>query len=441
MDNMMQCFWPILLLSSLRGILSFACFWVVFDNFFSYQSRSWKKSNWIWVLFYVLISLLYRFVINYGPVQFARILLLIDLVRIIPFLWSKYGFNLKFIVMVVFYENIVNCFAQNVQYLFAVNIFDEVYRGMRSDSSIVITEFSVFVLLLILSVLRKTNIIKIYFTELTIMEYIILFLNSFFSGLLQNAVLRQKVVGDTMRGLSFVSYGLLMVLILHVIMVRDQNKSMNAMIGNLKEPMKQITDSYVDMNEKNTELRRFRHDTKNLLLVLRSLVLDGKKDQAVEYIDEMQGTLETIKVKAFDTGNFIADALLESKSKLAAQNNIVLTATGNIPANRIEDVNLVILISNLVDNAIEATKQVEGEKKIEIQSMLKKNIWVLSVKNPCVKDVVIRENRIETTKNNREAHGFGLSNIERVTRKYAGELKLRCENKEFTAVATIMLTA
>ena len=224
-------------------------------------------------------------------------------------------------------------------------------------------------------------------------------------------------------------------------MVREQNTSMNDMIGNLKEPMKQITDSYIEMNEKNTELRRFRHDTKNLLLALRSLAMDGKTEQVVEYIDEMQDVVDTSRVKAFDTGNFIADALLESKAKTAIQNGIVMSVEGNIPANRIEDVNLVILISNLVDNAIEAAKQVEGEKKIEIQSILKKNIWILSVKNSCVQDVVIRENRIETTKEEKESHGFGISNIERVAKKYGGNLKLSCENQVFTARATLMLMA
>ena len=94
-----------------------------------------------------------------------------------------------------------------------------------------------------------------------------------------------------------------------------------------------------------------------------------------------------------------------------------------------------------MDNAIEAAKCVEGERKVEIHSILKKNIWILSVKNPCVRDVVIRENRIETTKEGKESHGFGLSNIERVAKKYGGSLKLSCENRVFTARATLMFMA
>ena len=72
---------------------------------------------------------------------------------------------------------------------------------------------------------------------------------------------------------------------------------------------------------------------------------------------------------------------------------------------------------------------------------MKKSIWILSVKNSCVKDVVIRDNRIETTKDNKEAHGFGLSNIEKVTKKHDGNLQLNCENHVFTARATLVLTA
>ena len=246
---------------------------------------------------------------------------------------------------------------------------------------------------------------------------------------------------DIMKKMCVFIFALILIVVIHVIMVREQNISMNAMIGNLKEPMKQITESYIEMNEKNTELRRFRHDTRNLLLALGSLIGERKYDQASGYIDKMLETMETTRVKKFDTGNFIADALLDSKAKTATQFGIMMTVEGNIPANKVDDVNLVILISNLLDNAIEAAKQVEGEKKIEIQSILKKNIWILSVKNSCVKDIVIRDNRIETTKENKEAHGFGLSNIEKVTKKHDGELQLNCENHVFTARATLMLTA
>ena len=341
----------------------------------------------------------------------------------------------------MFYTNIIEGIAQNIRFIFTNNMSIGGYSSVEADIAITIAEILVCCVLVSLIILKRVNLVKIYFTKLTNMEYMILFLTNLFYGILETAIFEESIVYYQMRRLSVITFVLLMILIMHIIMVREENTSMNNMIGNLKEPMKQITASYIEMNEKNTELRRFRHDTKNLLLVLRSLIAEEKYEQAVEYIDKMQKTMDSTKSKTFDTGNFIADALLESKAKAAAQSKITMTVDGCIPASKIEDVDLVILISNLLDNAIEAVRQVDGDRKIEIQSILKKNIWILSVKNSCMNEVVIRENRIETTKDKKESHGFGLANIERVTKKYNGNLQLSCENKVFTARATLMLTS
>jgi len=437
---MMQNLGIILAIYTVRGIVGLTNYWIAFEKFFIFPSYKWKKTKCIWIVVYFLINYLYRPMINYGPQSMYYVIWTLYLVRVVPFLWTKYGRSATYFTIALFYGNLIDCIAQNIQIIFMESIGDGMYHAFKADISVMITEVMVFCALVMLMVLKKSNLIKVYFTKLTIAEYVLLFLlNMSFNGL-EVGLFKANLLSKPIKIICIITYMLLLLLIIHVIMVREQNTSMNTMIGNLKEPMKQITYSYIEMNKKNTELRRFRHDAKNLLLVLKAIVSERKIEQAIDYIDKMLDTVETIKVKEFDTGNFIADALLESKAKVAAQNNIAMTVTGNIPANRVEDVNLVILISNLLDNAIEAAKQVEGERKIEIHSILKKNIWILSVKNSCVKDVVIRENRIETTKDNKEAHGFGISNIERVIHKYSGNLQLSCEDKVFSARATMMLT-
>ena len=441
MREVSQYFWIIIAIYMVRGGVIFANFRMIFENFRDYPRREWKKRDWVWFYFYIVITVIYRFAVNSGIRLLYVVIGGLFFVRIVPFLWSRYGWKLSFLIEVLFYECIVDCISQNIEFIFINKMNIVGYTNIETDLAEAITEAIMCGFLIFLILLRKVNILKICFTTLTIREYILLFLVSSAYGVLQLEIYNVSSCNELMRRLSIITFILFMMLIAHVIMIRDQNISMNNMIGNLKEPMKQITASYIKMEEKNTELRRFRHDTKNLLLVLRSLIERENIEQAISYIDKMQKTLDVIQVKAFDTGNFIADALLESKAKMAKQNNIKMTLEGNIPSNRVEDVNLVILISNLLDNAIEAAKDVDGERKIEIQSILKKNIWVLSVKNSCVKDVVIRENKIETTKENKEAHGFGIANIERVAKKYEGNLQLSCENQVFTARATLFLTA
>ncbi len=438
---MIQNICIMLAIYTVRGVVGLANYWLAFEKFFVFPSLKQKKAKWIGIGVYFVINYLYEPMIHYGPLSLYYVVLVLYLVRIVTFLWAGYGFDWTYMALALFYGNWIDCISQNIQIVFMENISGGFYYAFEADIFVMLTEILVLCVLIVLVLLKRANILRVYFTKLTTYEYILLFMVNMSFSLMEVRIFELYKVTASVRVLSAITFILLISLIIHIIMVREQNTSMNDMIGNLKEPMKQITDSYIEMNEKNTELRRFRHDTKNLLFALSSLISDKKYEQASEYIEKMQEEIEANKGKAFDTGNFIADALLESKAKTAAQNDIIMTVEGNIPANRIENVNLVILISNLVDNAIEAAMQVEGEKKIEIQSILKKNIWILSVKNSCVQDVVIRENRIETTKEEKESHGFGISNIERVAKKYGGNLKLSCENRVFTARATLMLMA
>lgn len=333
MGAMEQYLGIMLAIYTVRAFFGFAYFWLVFEKMFDFPKRKWKNINGIWIIFYVICTLLYRPVCNYGSRFLILIMVALYFFRIVPFLWSKYGWNPSFVIIVMFYTNVIEGIAQTIRFTFTNNINIGGYSNLEADIAITIAEILVCCVLVSLIILKRVNLVKIYFTKLTNMEYMILFLTNLSYGVLETAIFKSSMVNDAMRKLSIITFLCLMVLITHIIMVREENTSMNNMIGNLREPMKQITASYIEMNEKSTELRRFRHDTKNLLLVLRSLIAEEKYEQAVEYIDKMQETMDSTKSKTFDTGNFIADALLESKAKAAAQSDINMTFDGCIPAS------------------------------------------------------------------------------------------------------------
>lgn len=424
---------------TVRVLVVFADFWILFADFFEYKKKKWKNSNLIWIAFYIAITYAYRFVINYGPGFMHWPMLILYFMRIIPFMCAKYGIKPKIFFAIPFYAYITECIAENIMFAFMLNNIPvpQVYPGMNADVFTAFTETILLILLLVLAFLKREKIIRIHFTELKPAEYIFMFITCIAYAVLEVGVFRRSDSSYATKCLCIVGFGFFISLVVHVITVRKENSTMNATIGNLKEPMKQITESYIEMNEKNQELRKFRHDTKNLLLALGSLIKEGKYDQASEYISGMQETIDNGRAKMFETGNFIADTLLESKAKTASLSDIAISVEGNIPTGKIEDVDLVILISNLLDNAIEAASKVYSEKEITIKSILKENIWILTVKNPCDRDVFIKDNKIETTKDDKESHGFGLSNIESITHKYDGKLELSCKNRVFYATALL----
>ena len=75
----------------------------------------------------------------------------------------------------------------------------------------------------------------------------------------------------------------------------------------------------------------------------------------------------------------------------------------------------------------------DGERKMirmEIKN-LENNIYIKII-NPVKDKVTIRNNSIDTTKNKRGFHGFGLGNIQKSIIKYYGNMELSCLDHEFT---------
>lgn len=56
----------------------------------------------------------------------------------------------------------------------------------------------------------------------------------------------------------------------------------------------------------------------------------------------------------------------------------------------------------------------------------------IEIRNSVQEKVIIQNNRIETSKNDPEIHGLGLSNIEMLIEKYNGIMVLQCTDKIFT---------
>ncbi|MBQ5969025.1 MAG: GHKL domain-containing protein [Clostridia bacterium] len=185
----------------------------------------------------------------------------------------------------------------------------------------------------------------------------------------------------------------------------------------------------------DAELRRFRHDYKNHMLVVRALLEDGRFDEARQYLDAMQGTVHAAMYK-IKTGNFVADALLNHKAQTAADENITLKFSGAIPADGIRDDDLCTVLSNLIDNAIEACRKAGGAQVVFAEVRTVHETFLLSISNPTDGDASAASAG-RTTKADRRNHGFGLKNVERAVKKYNGQLETTA--KDGTFVADVML--
>ena len=169
------------------------------------------------------------------------------------------------------------------------------------------------------------------------------------------------------------------------------------------------------MIAKNRDIRAFRHDYKNNLFSISAFIKSGRLDEAEKYIGELSDEL-SLTENTYSTGNYLADAILSDKSQSAAEKGITIDFSGTIPAKGIKNSDLCAVISNAVDNAIRGCEKC-ASCKINIISEEKSSGVLMTFKNPVKEKVVIKNNIIRTTKQDKNNHGIGLGNIRRAAKK------------------------
>lgn len=167
------------------------------------------------------------------------------------------------------------------------------------------------------------------------------------------------------------------------------------------------------------ELRKFRHDYKNHMIVVNAFLESGRTEDARRYLLTMNESINGV-ISRVRTGNFVADAILNNKSVSAAAKAVTIKFSGFIPPEGIANEDLCTILSNLIDNAIEAAQKVSTEKVVNVQANIKNGFFILSIINPTEGQPKTINGKLVTTKQNKKKHGLGLKNVERALKKYSG---------------------
>lgn len=183
------------------------------------------------------------------------------------------------------------------------------------------------------------------------------------------------------------------------------------------------------------ELRSIRHEIKNHNFYMKALLDEGKTAEAKEYLDRIssQGTKY---LKSFDSGNYAVDVVMNHEMAAAKEQGVVLDTSILVPRKLpFKDEDLCSLLSNLLDNAMEAASQAGvAEPTVNISIIPRQEYLFIRVTNPV--DKTLPEKRrmtLETTKTNHtELHGYGTRIIRRIAESYNGSVKYSMSGGIFT---------
>ncbi|MMZ50950.1 hypothetical protein D1872_157690 [compost metagenome] len=192
---------------------------------------------------------------------------------------------------------------------------------------------------------------------------------------------------------------------------------------------------YQDANYEKTvhsfkNIKRIIHDTHQQFLYIEECIKRNELAEASEHIkvtlDKIEGAYQRI-----NTGNLVIDALVTNSLNIGQANGIKIDTQLNLYSQKvnIERYDLCVVLGNMLDNAIEASKKVKiaDDRYILIKIHSNESALFIHILNHVENEVA----HLHSQKSNPDVHGIGLTNISRICDKYGGNMTIETRNKVF----------
>ena len=182
----------------------------------------------------------------------------------------------------------------------------------------------------------------------------------------------------------------------------------------LKRSIKQEKESMEALVEAYSDQRKKTHDFQNQLAVIYGLAQqESPNGEIIKYVEPLlkKELLPTLITK---TGRNVVDILLTQKYSAAIKNQISFQMQlGDLSTFPLSDEELIVVLSNLLDNAFNACMAVSSfdERKVLLKMRTKEAAGFLYLENRTAHDIEILDNKIVAPKNKSIEHGYGLKNV------------------------------
>lgn len=195
--------------------------------------------------------------------------------------------------------------------------------------------------------------------------------------------------------------------------------------------------SQVQMNDNKHQ--EFIHNISHHLKIIGELAKEKKTDNIVSIIQDLNIELEnnTLIIYCF---NPVVNSILSEKKSVAMKLGIDLDiyVEPGITLKGISDVDIVTMLSNLLDNALRAAENAK-QKNINVRIYAENGGYfnIVKIKNYFSGEIIREDSRFESTKQDKKMHGIGIKSVENTAEKYNGYLECFVDKNQFTAVLVL----
>ncbi|MCM1046961.1 MAG: GHKL domain-containing protein [Clostridiales bacterium] len=234
--------------------------------------------------------------------------------------------------------------------------------------------------------------------------------------------------------LSIITFGMVVMNIVVFYLINDILEREAQMRENkvLQIQAKNQLEMYRSISENFDNQKRKTHEYKNQISCIESLLNKKQYFKLEEYVKKIYGSLNN-EPDAINTNNVIVNAILNTKYQEAEAKGIVFVFRVNdLSGLKIKDEDVVTILANLLNNAIEACETCEDKKVIKFKFVKEDDMIIVAVKNTFNYDVIYENGEIKSTKTSSVSeHGAGIKNVLKIVEKYGGSYVIEDKNKEF----------
>ena len=184
-----------------------------------------------------------------------------------------------------------------------------------------------------------------------------------------------------------------------------------------EQQKKQIHDLYRIGRQAN----HMRHDMKIKLDVVYELLKKGEYHKAEEGIKRLGCEWGDYPELPQETGNEGLNAALLKAARESHEQGVKFRYVVMGKTDGIDSLDMGNLVYNLLKNGIEASARTQGEREVEIVARNDASKTEIEVINSICGSVIKENPWMQSQKENRSEHGFGMKSIREIVEKYHGE--------------------
>jgi len=187
-----------------------------------------------------------------------------------------------------------------------------------------------------------------------------------------------------------------------------------------------------------TNIKKIKHDINQHLSDILFFLNKNNISDAIKYIETIVNALEDTNDVIY-TGNTIIDTILNYKIAVCKKNNIrIKLNVDELPNLKINHMDLSAIVSNMLDNAIEANLNVpKSQGQIDVRIFVFKNFFSIVIKNNSIHDLPCEQGLIKTHKSDTYNHGYGMKSIKLSSEKNGGNFTFYQEGNIFTSAVIL----